>query len=52
MAKQINCPCGEELTGADEDEVVSRAEEHVREKHREMAGTMTREQFVGMMQDA
>ena len=52
MAKQIQCPCGETVRGETEDDVVAAAEAHMQEKHPEMVGTMSREQILGMAQDA
>jgi predicted small metal-binding protein len=51
MAKQVNCPCGEVVRGNDDDEVVANVEAHVRDKHPEMVGTMSREQVLGMATD-
>ena len=34
MAKtRLNCPCGEVVTGADEDELVERVQAHLAEQH-------------------
>jgi predicted small metal-binding protein len=51
MAKQVNCPCGEVVKGNDDDELVSNVEAHVRDKHPEMAGSMSRDQILGMAVD-
>jgi predicted small metal-binding protein len=48
MAKQINCDCGYVVTGVDDDDLVANAEEHMREVHPEMAGTLSREQVLAM----
>jgi predicted small metal-binding protein len=47
MAKQINCQCGYVVTGADDDELVANAEQHMREVHPEQAA-MSREQILAM----
>jgi predicted small metal-binding protein len=52
MAKQVNCPCGETVVGENDDELVANAEAHMRDKHPEMVGTMSREQILGMAQEA
>ena len=52
MAKQVNCPCGEVVTGENDDELVANAEAHVRDKHPEMVDQMTREKILSMAQDA
>jgi ABC-type dipeptide/oligopeptide/nickel transport system ATPase component len=52
MAKEINCPCGETLTGETDDELVANTEDHIREKHPEMVGTKSREEILAMAHDA
>jgi predicted small metal-binding protein len=52
MAKEVNCPCGETVRGENDDELVSNVEAHVQDKHPEMVGTMSREQILGMAQEA
>ena len=52
MAKEVNCPCGETVRGEDDDMLVSNVEAHVRDKHPEMVGTMSRDQVLGMAQEA
>ena len=48
MAKKIDCPCGQTVRGDSDDELVANAEEHMRDRHPEMVGTMSREQILGM----
>ena len=52
MAMQVNCPCGETVTGDSEDDVVANVEAHMQEKHPDLVGTMSREQILGMAQEA
>ena len=52
MAKVVNCPCGESVTGETDDELVAKAEAHVREKHPDMVSQMSREKILSMAQDA
>jgi predicted small metal-binding protein len=52
MARQINCPCGETVHGENDDELVANAEAHMREKHPEMVGTMSRDQILEMATEA
>src|SRR5436190_17528162 len=52
MAKQVNCPCSETVRGESDDELVSNVEAHVQDKHPEMVGTMSREQILGMAEEA
>ena len=52
MAKKIDCPCGETVQGETDDELVANAEAHMRDKHPDMVGTMSREQLIGMATEA
>jgi predicted small metal-binding protein len=52
VAKKIDCPCGYTVRGDSDDELVANAEEHMRDKHPEMVGTMSREQLLEMAIDA
>jgi predicted small metal-binding protein len=52
MAKVVNCPCGETVRGENDDELVTNVEEHVRQHHPEMATQMSREQILGMAEEA
>ncbi len=31
--KRLQCPCGELLEGVDDDDIVEKAQEHLRDKH-------------------
>jgi hypothetical protein len=46
MELYLNCPCGEVVEGADEDDLVARAEAHLSEAH--PGRTYTREQILFM----
>ena len=48
MAKVINCDDGVVIRGESDDELVANAEAHIRSAHPELAGTMTRDQILGM----
>jgi predicted small metal-binding protein len=52
VAKKIDCPCGETVHGDSDDELVANAEAHMRDKHPDMVGTMSREQILGMASEA
>jgi predicted small metal-binding protein len=47
MAKVIRCPCGTDVQGETDDELVAAVERHVREKHPDRIGTMSREDILG-----
>jgi predicted small metal-binding protein len=46
MTRVIHCECGADVSGETDDELVSAVEEHVRDKHPEMAGQMSREDIL------
>ncbi|MEO8291391.1 MAG: DUF1059 domain-containing protein [Gaiellaceae bacterium] len=52
MAKQINCPCGYTVHGENDDELVANTEAHVLKDHPERVGQMSREQILGMAEEA
>jgi hypothetical protein len=49
--KVVHCECGADIQGETDDELVSRVEEHVQERHPDMVGQMSREQILGMAHD-
>jgi predicted small metal-binding protein len=49
--KVIHCECGTDVQGETEDELVAQVEEHVKERHPEMVGQMSREQILEMAHD-
>jgi hypothetical protein len=52
VAKEINCPCGQTVTGETDDQLVANTEEHMRAKHPEMVGTKSREEILAMAHEA
>jgi hypothetical protein len=46
MKTRLQCPCGELLEGKDEDDLVEQALQHLRDKHRDLAGEYTREHIL------
>jgi predicted small metal-binding protein len=50
MAQKVDCPCGETIRGTTDDELVANVEQHVRQEHPDMVGTMSRDQILGMAQ--
>jgi predicted small metal-binding protein len=48
MAKVINCECGFVVRGAEHDELIRKAEQHIQTDHPELVGQMSREQLLGM----
>ena len=52
MAKVINCECGHVVRGETDDELLENAEEHVNRDHPELVGKVSREDLLGMAQEA
>jgi predicted small metal-binding protein len=52
MAKVVNCECGATVRGETDDELVAGVEAHVQQGHPEMVGQMSREQILGMAEEA
>jgi predicted small metal-binding protein len=52
MAKVINCECGYTVQGADDDELVRNAEEHISRDHPDLVGKMSRDDLLGMSEEA
>ena len=52
MAKVINCECGYTVRGESDDELVANAEAHIKQDHPDMAGQVSREDLLGMAEEA
>jgi predicted small metal-binding protein len=52
MSKLINCECGAVVRGETDDELVKAAEKHVTEAHPELVGKLSREDILGMAEEA
>ena len=52
MAKVINCECGEVVRADSDDELVQKVDRHVQESHPELVGKMSREDVLGMAEEA
>jgi hypothetical protein len=48
MKTRLACPCGQMIIGTDEDDLVEKAFEHLREKHPDMANEYEREHILFM----
>lgn len=51
MSKVINCECGEVVRAADDDELVRKVDQHVRQAHPDLVGKMSREDVLGMAEE-
>jgi hypothetical protein len=52
MAKLINCECGAVVRGETDDELVANAEAHINRHHPDLAGKLSREDILGMSEEA
>ena len=52
MGKVINCECGEVVRAETDDELVQKVERHVGEAHPELVGKLSREDVLGMAEEA
>ena len=49
--KVVHCPCGVNIEGGSDDEIVTNVEAHIASDHPEMAGKYSREQVLEMAHD-
>ncbi len=49
--KVVHCPCGVDVDGETDDELVTRVEEHLAADHPDLVGQYSREQILGMAHD-
>jgi predicted small metal-binding protein len=52
MGKVINCECGEVVRADTDDELVDSVGRHVEEAHPELVGKLSREDVLGMAEEA
>jgi len=52
MGKLINCECGEVVRGNTDDELVAATETHIRRDHPDLVGKLSREDILGMAEEA
>jgi len=48
MKTQLICPCGQLIEGKDEDDLVEKVQDHLKERHPELAGHYDREDILFM----
>ena len=46
--KVVHCPCGTNVSGETEDELVKNVEQHISESHQDLVGKYSRQDIVGM----
>ena len=49
--KVVNCPCGVDVSGESDDELVTNVEQHIESDHPDMVGSYSREQILSMAHD-
>jgi len=52
MAKLINCECGQVVRGETDDELIATAEAHIERDHPDLVGKISREDLLGMSEEA
>jgi predicted small metal-binding protein len=52
MGKLINCECGEVVRGNTDDELVAATETHIGRAHPDLVGKLSREDILGMAEEA
>ena len=52
MAKLINCECGQVVRGESDDELVANAQAHIERDHPELVGRVSRDDLLGMAEEA
>jgi hypothetical protein len=46
----VHCPCGQDIEGETDDQLVANVEEHMESDHPDLVGKYSREQILGMAQ--
>jgi predicted small metal-binding protein len=52
MAKLINCECGQVVRGETDEDLLANAEAHIRRDHPELVGKISRDDLLGMAEEA
>ena len=52
MPKLINCECGHVVRGETDEELVAVAEAHINRDHPDLVGKVSREDLLGMAEEA
>jgi predicted small metal-binding protein len=51
MARVINCECGQVIRGENDEELVSRAQDHVNQNHPELVGKLSEHDLLAMAEE-
>ena len=49
--KVVHCPCGTDVSGETDDEIVANVEQHIDEVHPDLVGKYSREDIIAMAHD-
>jgi predicted small metal-binding protein len=49
--KVVHCPCGVDVQGESDDELVRNVEQHIETDHKDLVGQYSREQILSMAHD-
>ncbi|MCW2977006.1 MAG: hypothetical protein JWM06_2287 [Actinomycetia bacterium] len=49
--KVVDCPCGTQVEGETDEQLVANVQQHISDDHPEMVGTYSNEQILEMAQD-
>jgi hypothetical protein len=49
--KVVHCPCGTDVAGETDDELVGNVEAHIAQDHPDLVGKYSREEIIGMAHD-
>jgi predicted small metal-binding protein len=51
MARVINCECGQVIRGDTDEELVSRAQDHVSQNHPDLVGKLSEQDLLAMAEE-
>jgi predicted small metal-binding protein len=51
VGKLINCECGYVVRGDSSEDLLERAEQHIKETHPDLVGSVTREDLMAMAEE-
>ncbi|HEX2588833.1 MAG TPA: DUF1059 domain-containing protein [Gaiellales bacterium] len=49
--KVVHCPCGVDVNGESDDELVTNVQQHIQDDHPDLVGQYSREQILSMAHD-
>jgi hypothetical protein len=49
--KVVHCPCGKDVSGESDDDLVAAVEQHIESDHPDLVGKYSREQIIEMVHE-